>query len=112
LKSRDLAIPQPHLEDRSEETDASLLDDNTTDFLLGSPLLDCGLGPEHVPTELGKLEILEPFSELLGVKTLALRLRPSTHEVIGRSRTCWAHSGAYRVQWKLVFLGASSAKFG
>jgi hypothetical protein len=83
----------------------SSLDDNANDFLLGSPLLDCGLGPKHVPMEAGKMEIFEPFSELLGVKTLALRLGPSKHEAIGRSRTCWAESGAHRVLWKnLSFL--------
>lgn len=78
----------------------SSLDDNANDFLLRPPLHDCGLGPEHAPTEVGKMEPFEPFSELRGVKTLALRLGTSKHGVIGRSRTCWAYSGAHRVLWK------------
>ena len=78
----------------------SSLDDNANDFLLGSPLLDCGLGPKHPPTEVGKMEPFEPFSELRGVKTLALRLGTSKHGMIGRSRTCWAQSGAHCVLWK------------
>jgi len=110
LESHDLVIPHLHLEDRSKENDFPSLDDEANDLLDGSPLLDSVLGPEHVPMEAGKLEIFEPLSELLGVKTLALRLGPSKHEVIGSSRTCWGHSGAHRVLRKTLSLGAKWRK--